>query len=82
MRNKFVDLNNHLFASLERLNDEKLNGKQLEGEIQRGKAIAAISGKIIDAAKVTVQAAKLVRSGHVNKEDLPLLLENKKEEVG
>lgn len=35
MKNKPVDLNNHLFAQLERLGDEDLSGDDLKQEIER-----------------------------------------------
>lgn len=44
-------LRNHLFAQIERLGDEDLNGDALNEEIRRGKAISQLSGSIIDAAK-------------------------------
>ncbi|MDR2385834.1 MAG: hypothetical protein LBD80_09305 [Tannerella sp.] len=51
-RNKIEDLNNHLFAALERLNDEDMEGDKLTEEIERAKAIAHIGSKVIDAMKV------------------------------
>lgn len=43
MKNKLVDLNNHLFEQLERLNDDELTDADLEKEIKRSKAMACIS---------------------------------------
>jgi hypothetical protein len=79
-RNKIADLNDHLFEQLERLNDDKLKGDDLQQEINRANAITGIAGNIIGAAKVTVDAMKLVSKGDLRKEDLPGMfkqLENK-----
>jgi hypothetical protein len=74
MKNKLTDLNDHLFAQLERLGDESLKGDDLKTEIQRGKAVAEIGSAIIESARVTVEAMKIVGKGGIEKEDLPLLI--------
>ena len=47
MKNKFIDLNNHLFAQLERLSNEELKGEGLTTEISRSKAISSVANNII-----------------------------------
>ena len=42
MRNKLEDLNNHLFAALERVSEEVLKGDELDKEINRANAIAQV----------------------------------------
>lgn len=58
-RNKILDLNDHLFEQLERLNDESLEGEELEKEIARSRAITDVAARIIDNASLGLQAAKL-----------------------
>ncbi|EMY6467013.1 hypothetical protein ABCL20_004489 [Vibrio alginolyticus] len=58
MKNKLTDLNNHLFAQLERLSDESTKGEELLEEIKRAKAVSSISKDIINNASVALDAAK------------------------
>jgi len=60
MKNKLVDLNNHLFEQLERLNEEDLTDTDLEKEIRRTDSMIKISSQIIETAQVGLRAAKLV----------------------
>lgn len=60
MKNKLSDLNDHLFAQLERLSDESLTDQQIVKETQRGDAIVAVADQIIRNASLQVQVAKMV----------------------
>ena len=56
MQNKLSDLNNHLFAQLERLGDESLTDEQLTAEFSRAKAITEVSKQIIDNGSLVLKA--------------------------
>ncbi|HAT7708283.1 TPA: hypothetical protein JAX41_004737 [Enterobacter roggenkampii] len=56
MKNSLADLNNHLFAQMERLSDESLKGEQLQEEINRAKAVTGISTQIINNARLVLDA--------------------------
>ena len=58
MKNKLTDLNDHLFAQLERLNDEDLTDDQLNKEIQRSKALTDVAKPIIANAQLILDAQK------------------------
>lgn len=57
-KNTLSDLNNHLFAQLERLGDEDLTPEELEKEIERAKAINGVAKNIIDNAKVALEGSR------------------------
>jgi len=59
MKNKLSDLNNHLFAQLERLSDEDLSREEIEKEASRGEAIVAVADQIIRNAALQIRAAEL-----------------------
>ena len=58
MQNTLGDLNNHLFAQLERLGNEELEGDELKEEILRAKAVTDIAGEIIDNANTVLDVMK------------------------
>ena len=66
MKNKITDLNNHLFAQLERLGDEDLTAEELDKEINRSKAISQIASTIVESSKVTVEAMKIMEKAGVD----------------
>ena len=59
MKNKLGDLNNHLFAQLERLSDESLSLDQIEQEVKRTDAIVSVADQIVGNAELQLKAAKL-----------------------
>lgn len=58
MKNTLGDLNNHLFAELERLSDEELKGDDLVEEMNRARTITEVSTQIISNAQVILKAEK------------------------
>lgn len=58
MKNTLGDLNNHLFAELERLSDEELKGNDLIEEMGRARTITEVSTQIISNAHVILKAEK------------------------
>lgn len=60
MKNKLVDLNNHLFAQLERLGEENLSAEQIEAEAKRADAIVALSEQILRGADLNLKAVQIV----------------------
>lgn len=58
MRNTLGDLNNHLFAQLERLSDEDLKGPKLLEEIDRARAITSVANQIVSNGSLVLQAQK------------------------
>lgn len=60
MKNKLTDLNDHLFAQLERLSDEALKGEKLDAEMRRADAVSKLSSQIVAGADLQLKAAKMV----------------------
>lgn len=60
MKNKLADLNNHLFAQLERLGEEELTDEQIEREGKRAEAIVSVAEQIVKNADVQLKAAQLL----------------------
>ncbi|CZT36253.1 hypothetical protein [Rhizobium sp. 9140] len=60
MKNRLIDLNNHLFSQLERLSDETLTSEQIETEVKRTDAIVDVSEQLIRNSELALKAATLV----------------------
>lgn len=75
LKNTLGDLNNHLFAVLERLNDEDLKGESLQEEILRAKAVNEVASRIISNASVVLEA-KRIQADSLNADTkIPKMLE-------
>lgn len=75
MKNTLGDLNNHLFAQLERLNDEDLKGDELKEEITRAKAVTDVATKIIANGNLVLQGQKYMKDTYNAERNLPKILE-------
>jgi hypothetical protein len=74
-QNKLSDLNNHLFAQLERLGDEETTGEKLTEEISRARAVTDIAQQIIQNATITLRAqALMLEYGLFKEKKMPLQL--------
>lgn len=81
-RNKLIDLNNHLFEALERINDENLKGESLQEEslqeeMARAKTITTIGNTIINNAGLALEAEKY-KNDFGKGVSLPMMIENGK----
>ena len=75
-----TDLNNHLFAQLERLNKESLSGEKLQEEIVKAKAISGIAAQIINNGALVLEAMKWQEERLDANAKLPPMLEGVVEE--
>jgi hypothetical protein len=60
VKNRLTDLNDHLFAQLERLVDEKLAPDAVAAEVTRATAVVQLADTIVANAKLQLDACKLV----------------------
>ena len=59
VKNKLTDLNNHLFAQLERLSEDDLDAEAIEREVKRTEAMVKVADQITGNADLQLKAAKL-----------------------
>lgn len=74
MKNTLTDLNNYLFESIERLNDDSLSPEDLDKEIKRSEAVQKVAKTIIDNGALALQAKRhFDEYGIKNEVSIPLL---------
>ncbi len=59
MKNRLTDLNDHLFAQIERLGDEDLKGDELKDEIERADSMARIATQIVQNNNTILKTIKM-----------------------
>lgn len=72
-KNTLNDLNNHLFAELERLGDEDLPEDKLDKEIQRSNAISKVATNIIQNANVSLKGYSMYQE-YLDDKGMPTMI--------
>lgn len=72
-RNNINELKDMLFAQLERLGNEDLEGEALQQEIARSQAVSNVAGQIISCGALMLKAGAAAASGGIR--NMPKMLE-------
>lgn len=79
MQNTLEDLNNHLFAELERLDDEELSPEELDKELKRADGITKVATSIIQNGELAYRTMSL-QAEYSASYNIPRMLEIKHHE--
>lgn len=79
MKNNLADLNNHLFAMLETLeNDEEMaDTKKLQDTLMRSRAVCQVAAQILNVARLQVSAINTAEQCGLQNSDMPALIKIK-----
>lgn len=72
-RNSLADLNDHLFAMIEKLGDDDIKGVELEQEIDRAKAISNLAKDVVANGRLVLAVAQF-KDEKVGDGQLPKML--------
>ena len=75
VNNTLGDLNNFLFAQLERLDNEELSGDGLKEEMDRAKAVTQVAAQIINNGSLVLRAQTLQAEYSGKVKEMPNMLE-------
>lgn len=74
-QNTLGDLNNHLFAQMERLTDENLNEQELLTEINRSREVTRLASQIVSNGQLILKAKMFYDERYDLDAELPKMLE-------
>ena len=74
MKNNLSDLNNHLFAMLEELEDDEMDDKRLEKSLDKARAMCSVSSQILKVANTQIQAIRTMENCGLVNDNMPQLL--------
>lgn len=76
MKNRLTDLNDILFAQLERLTDDELTAEQVAAEVARTQSVVQVADRIVDTARLQLDGARFLaeKSGTGGTKQLPASL--------
>lgn len=69
-----MDLNDHLFAQLERLGDASLSEEAMKSEIERARAVTGVAQQVIASANTALRTVELKDRLAGGGSDMPRLL--------
>lgn len=75
-RSTLADLNDHLFAMIEKLGDESITGDELKQEINRAKAMSSLSKDVVANSRLVLDVARF-KDEKLSEEPLPKMLGGK-----
>ena len=77
MKNKQIDLNNHLFAQLERLGCEDLTDQQIKMEVIRTKAITGLAREVVLNGRLALDVKMAIYDDLIGgKDNVPSMLKD------
>lgn len=83
MKNRLSDLNDHLFAQIERLSGDSMSVEDIETEAKRTQSIVSVANQIVGNADIQLKAAKLfAEHGQGVLPMLPQIGQSSKKETG
>lgn len=69
-KNKLRHLNDHLFAQIERLSEEGLEGIKMHEEVQRSKALASLAHQVLGTHVVVLKAHEALQKDNIDQETI------------